>query len=87
MLVMLLAFKTSKQVHKEVHLLCSVDSTEQSSFRRQPRSPWASAAVQRRKKRLAAQREADSKAEREAEVQADFIQDQQIPANTVHDYI
>merc|ERR1712008_295409 len=79
MLVMLLAFKTSKQVHKEVHLLCSVDSTEQSSFRRQPRSPWASA-VQRRKKILAAKREA----ERAAEVQAHCIQELKITANIVH---
>jgi len=72
----LLAFKTSTKVHKEVHLLCCVDtfSTEQSSFHRQPRSPWTSA-FHRRKARLEANRKADSDAEWEAKTQADLTTD------------
>jgi hypothetical protein len=75
-LSMLLAFRISKEVRKEVNLLCCVDtfSTEQSSFHRQPRSPWASA-FHRRKARLEAKRKAVSEPDWEAKTQADLTAD------------
>jgi hypothetical protein len=83
MLGMLLAFTTSKEVHKEVHLLCSADpiSKEQSRFHRQLCSPWASA-VHRRKVRLMARRVADSNAKQEATIQGNFTCPEAIPEAT-----